>query len=98
MIRHSAENAAYEGARAGITPGANASKVQNAANAVLAPIGVQGATVTVNPSSIAPGDAEITCTVSIPFDQNGYFIPIFMQGKTIEVECTLTREVTGLGI
>lgn len=96
MLRHTAENAAYEGARAGIVPGSTAEKAETAANNVLAPVGVQNAVVTITPSTITPGDDEVRVDVSIPMNDNGYFMPLFFAGKNISVGCTLSREVTGL--
>lgn len=96
MLKHTAANAAYEGARAAIVPGATATSARTAANAALAPLSVQSATVTVNPSTIAMNTQQVTVTVSIPMNQNGYFTPMFFRNRNLVESCVLSREVTGL--
>lgn len=96
MLKHTAANAAYEGARAGIVPGATASDARTAANNALAPLNVRDSTVTINPSSIGPGTLDVTVTVLVPMNSNGYFTPIFFRNKVLTETCKLNREVTGL--
>ena len=92
-IVNSAENAAYEGARAGIVPGATASEAQAAAQAMVSAIGVRGTTVDVQPATIRLDTPQITVTVSVPLDSNSFIAPRFFLGKTLQKTCTLTREV-----
>ncbi len=94
MIRHTAMNAAYEGARAGIIPGANAATVQQTAENTLAVVGVSG-TVTVTPAVIQDTDTIVTVDISIPFDANSYLAPFFLSGQNLQASCTLNREYTG---
>ena len=96
MIRHFAQNAAYEGARAGIVPGATTAIVQTAAQNILQISGVQDGTVTVTPAVLGPNDTEITIDVSVPFDTNSFFVPLFLAGRNLQTTCTLSTEVTGL--
>ncbi len=50
MYRHTVENALYEGARAGIVPGATADKVRNKTRELLAIAGITDATIDVTPA------------------------------------------------
>lgn len=92
-IVNSAENAAYEGARAGIVPGATAGEAQAAAQSMVSAIGVRGTTVEVEPATIRLDTPQITVTVSVPLDSNSFIAPRFFLGKTLRKTCTLTREV-----
>jgi Flp pilus assembly protein TadG len=96
MIRHTAQNAAYEAARAAIVPGATAAKAEAAAYAALSYAGIGTATVTITPSVLGPGDNEVTVDVSVPMDPNSYLTPLFLSGKNLEATSTLSREITGL--
>jgi Flp pilus assembly protein TadG len=92
-IVNSAENAAYEGARAGIVPGAKAKEVRAAARSMMTAIGVRGSKITVNPSTIQQDTPEITVTVEVPLDRNSFIGPRYFLGDTLTKTCTLTREV-----
>ena len=96
MLKHTAANAAYEGARAVIVPGATASSATTAALNALAPLNVRSPVITINPSTIAVNTQQVTVTVQIPMNSNGYFTPIFFRNKNLQESCTLSREVTGL--
>ena len=92
-IVNSAENAVYEGAREGIVPGATAEQAREAARAIIAAIGVRGASVTVAPQTLSTSTPEITLTVEIPLEENSFISPRFFLGKTLTKSCTLSREV-----
>jgi Flp pilus assembly protein TadG len=92
-IVNSTENAVYEGARAGIVPGSTSQDVEDAANAMLASIGVRGATITVEPEALQESTPEVTVTIDVPLDQNSFIAPRFFSGGTLTKTCTLSREV-----
>lgn len=93
MVLHSIENAAYEGARRGMVPGATASDCSAAAQALLNITTVSDATITVVPSTITPNTDEITVTIQAPMNfTNGYVTPQFYLGKTLQATITLSRE------
>jgi len=92
-IINSAENAAYEGARAGIVPGAKASEVRAAARSMISAIGVTGARIRVNPRTIQQDTPEVTVTVEVPLDRNSFIGPRYFLGDTLTKSCTLSREV-----
>jgi hypothetical protein len=92
-IVNSSENAAYEGARTGIVPGATAADAIAAAQSTLNVIGTRNAVVSVEPETITSDTEEITVTVQVPLDDNSFIAPRFFLGKTLTKACTLSREV-----
>ena len=92
MVRHTIEIAAYEGARRGIVPGATAADVSTRVNAVLAPSGMGGAIVSLTPSVIDRSTREVTVNVEVPLDGNGWILPRFVGGLSLESASTLARE------
>jgi Flp pilus assembly protein TadG len=97
-IVNSTENAAYEGARAAIVPGANDQNAKDAANAMVKATGVRGATVDVQPTTINDDTPEVTVTVSVPLDKNSFIAPRFFLGDTLTKTCTLSREVSNTSV
>jgi Flp pilus assembly protein TadG len=93
-IVNTSENAAYEGARSAIVPGATAADAIAAAQSILNVIGTRNAIVSVEPDTIATDTEEITVTVQVPLDDNSFIAPQFFLGKTLSKSCTLSREVT----
>jgi Flp pilus assembly protein TadG len=92
-IVNTTENAAYEGARAGVVPGATSTQVQTAATSMLSAIGVRNATITVQPATISEDSPDITVTIGVPLDSNSLIAPRFFLGDTLTKTCTLSREV-----
>lgn len=92
MIRHTADNAAYEGARRAIVPGATAADAENAARKMMAVVGAKEATFDVDPPVIDDDTPEVTVTVTVPLDANGFVAPMFLKGKTVTSGFTLARE------
>ncbi len=91
-IRHSVANAAYEGARRGIVPGASAADARGAALSILTAVCVREAEVKVNPSVIDADTSEITVTIDVPLNQNGWITPKFFGDDILQSSCTLARE------
>jgi Flp pilus assembly protein TadG len=91
-LLHTADNAAYEGARRGIVPGSTALEVENVARGVLATMGASGAAVTVTPAVIEPTTVQVTVDIAIPMNQNGFVVTRFFSNRVIEASMTMTRE------
>lgn len=88
FIRHSASNAAYEGARKAIVPGSRSSDASTEALRLLTAVGVsKGASINVDTAS-----ASTTVTVTIPVNQNSWGVGKFSSGMNITQSCTLSRE------
>ena len=92
MIRHTVENALYEGARHGIVPGVTATEIQSTARGVLSRIGVSGATIDVTPSIIQNSTTEVSVRIRLPLDR-GLFAPaFFFVGKSLDRTLVMQRE------
>ncbi len=92
VIRHTADQAAYEAARNAMVPGATVGEATQTANSMLAIAGARGATVTVNPTVLGPDDDEITVTIDVPMNQNGWITPKFTKNSTIRAVSRLRAE------
>ena len=92
MIRHTVDNAVYEGSRRGIIPGGTAEDVSSTARRILATIGVSDARVKVTPASISDRDDEVTLSIRVPLDSNGVVPTNFFRGQVIERTLTMRRE------
>lgn len=92
VLRHTADNAAYEAARAAMVPGSDAAAATAKANQLLNIVGARGATVTINPANITTATDEVTVTVSVPLNQNGWVAPKFTKGDTFTTSSTVRTE------
>ncbi len=93
VIRQTAVNAAYEGARRGVVPGATETDVKAVAQSILSVVGTRSATVTVDPTVLTPDTTEVTVTVTVPLQENSYVTSRFFAGKDALTSCTLKREL-----
>jgi Flp pilus assembly protein TadG len=94
MMLNTMENAAYEAARRGITPGATKANVEGAADVILQAVGAVNATVTVTPAVITNSTPNVTVTISMPLNDNAWISPHFTNNAVLSRSCTLTRETT----
>jgi hypothetical protein len=95
MIRQSIENAAYEGSRRGIVPGATAADCEAAARVVLNSISARVATVEVSPSVIQPDTNEVTVSINVPINENSWVVPFFFKDMSVATSMTMRRERFG---
>jgi Flp pilus assembly protein TadG len=96
MLRHSAAQAAYEGARRGIVPGATADDVRTVAGQILDSTFASSYTITVTPSTITRNTTEVTVDISLPLTANSWVMPMYFAGKTLTRSFTLQREQNDL--
>lgn len=82
VMRHTADNAAYEAARAAMVPGATADDASTKAAGLLNIVGARGATITITPTNITNSTPEVTVAVDLPMSSNGLIVPRFT-GKTV---------------
>ncbi|GAA5504884.1 hypothetical protein Rcae01_00323 [Novipirellula caenicola] len=95
MIRNTAINAAYEGARQGIVPGATSAECEQAAMQLLGFVDISGGTADVSPSTIKPDTESVTVTVTVPITSaNSFITPQYFVGRQIVTSVTLPREAT----
>lgn len=92
MIRHTADNAVYEGARRAIIPGGTATDARDQAALVLRSLGVNNVNITITPATIARDTPQVTVRVNIPLDSNSFVPNQFFAGKSIQRELTMQRE------
>jgi Flp pilus assembly protein TadG len=92
VIRHTADNAAYEAARTAMVPGATAAEARQKANSLLRIVGARGAKVKVTPSVLTPDTSQVTVEIDIPMTRNALIVPRFSQGKNLHSESTLRTE------
>jgi Flp pilus assembly protein TadG len=95
MIRQSIENAAYEGSRRGIVPGATADDCRNAARAVLNSISAHVANITISPPELKANTNEVTVRIDVPINNNSWVAPYFFKDMTISSSMTMRRERFG---
>jgi Flp pilus assembly protein TadG len=92
VVRHTADNAAYEAARSAVVPGATVAEATAKADKLLKVVGARGATVTVSPNPVTVSTDKVTVNIQIPMDQNGLIVPRFTSNTTIEAQSTLRTE------
>ncbi len=92
VLRHTADNAAYEAARYAMVPGGTADDAKARANSILKVIGARGAVVTVNPSTLSSATDEVTVSIDIPLKTNALVVPKFTATKTLHSEATMRTE------
>ena len=90
MVRHSMENAAYEGVRRGLVPNTTEAEVRAAAQSVLDVVSVKKPSI-----QIRDATDEITVTVSANFNDQGWFAPLIFYNKTLSSTLTMSKDKTG---
>ncbi|QDT51918.1 TadE/TadG family type IV pilus assembly protein [Symmachiella dynata] len=92
MIRNMITTACYEGARAGVVPGATADQVRATAQNILDIAGVSVSEITVTPSVVTTETTVVTVTIDVPLDDNSWIIPRYFIGQSFTDSVTLDRE------
>ncbi|UUO07391.1 pilus assembly protein [Blastopirellula sp. J2-11] len=92
MIRHTADNAAYEAARYAMVPGATSSEAKEKATQLLATVGARKVEVDVNPAVLEPETKSITVTVRVPVAGNSWVVPKYFSSYAIEAKSHLATE------
>lgn len=94
MIRGTIDNAVYEGARVGITPGATAGDVEKKVRDILGFSLVKVANVTVQPNPILFDSKTVTVRVDLPLDRNTFSPAQFFNGKSVVRSIQMKREAS----
>jgi Flp pilus assembly protein TadG len=92
VLRHTADNAAYEAARTALVPGATVAEAQAKADKLLKIVGARSATVTVTPSPLTVDSDSVTVKIEVPMNKNGLIVPRFTKKSTIVATSTLRTE------
>jgi Flp pilus assembly protein TadG len=84
FLKEHLTSAAYEGARAAITPGQTSTGATTAAQNVLTQFGISGGTITIAPTITAstPTGTQVTVNVTAPLRSNSC-MPAYIIGKTL---------------
>ncbi len=69
MIQHATQASAYEGARAGIIPGATDQEIRDKVSFVLSSVGVTNFTVNVEQNVTVDSTLKVRVTVNVPFTE-----------------------------
>lgn len=94
VIRHTADNAAYEAARHAMVPGATPAEAVARATSILNVVGARGARVTIDPATLGPDVDTVIVTVEVPLAQNGWIAPRFTSAMTLRSVATMRTERT----
>jgi Flp pilus assembly protein TadG len=92
VIRHTADNAAYEAARYAMVPGATSVEAAAKATSILNVVGTRGARVTIDPTTLGPDVDSVIVTVEVPLAQNGWIAPRFTSATTLRSVSTMRTE------
>ena len=92
VMRHTADNAAYEAARTAIVPGATSGEALAKATSILNVVGARGAKINVTPNNITNSTTEVTVAIDVPMNSNGLITPRFTSKTTLHSESTLKTE------
>ncbi|MEN1681406.1 MAG: TadE/TadG family type IV pilus assembly protein, partial [Planctomycetota bacterium] len=92
VIRHTADQAAYEAARLAMVPGASAAEAQAEAARLLSVAGARGATIDITPGVIDINTESVTVAIRVPMDQNALVLPRFTGSAVIQAQSTLRTE------
>jgi Flp pilus assembly protein TadG len=98
MVQQILTNAAREGARVAILPGATTAQVNTTVNTYLTAGAISGASTTVNPNppSSATYGSAVTVTVSVPFKSVSWTpAPFFLGGTTLQAQSVMRTEQSG---
>lgn len=95
MVKQVLTNISREGARMASLPEATSESVQTQVQELLVNSNIQGATITLNPSSISTATSGSLVTVSISVDAEDISwlnTPLFMAGKSVIASTAMRRE------
>jgi Flp pilus assembly protein TadG len=96
QLQQTSRQAAYETARAAISPGATATSAVSVGNNLLRAIGITNGTVTLNPSTISSSTMSVTATVTVNPLSNSWFLKFFVNAQPFVATSTLDHENASL--
>lgn len=98
QIQHVVRQAAFEGARTGMTLDATATTAENQAKKVLGMIGVANPSITVTPNPLTYASTGVSVTVSVNPAGNSWFMRFLPSGQPIAATVALDREVQAVSV
>ena len=91
-VQHAVQMVAYEGARAGVTPGATADDVRARVANLMQACGVRVYTMSVSPAVINNLTENVAVTINCNFNDNSWVPPSFLSNRTIANTISLQHE------
>ncbi|MEO8272136.1 MAG: TadE/TadG family type IV pilus assembly protein [Aureliella sp.] len=91
-VEHSVQMVAYEGARAGVTPGATVADVQTRVANLMQATGVRVYTMSVAPSVINNLTENVAVTINCNFNDNSWVPPTFLTNRSLSTTIMLQHE------
>jgi hypothetical protein len=92
LLRHTANQAAYEAARHAIVPGANRAEAIAKAEEVLANFGVTKVDIRITPETITEETTSVRVDVEIPMDRFSWGALRFMKNRVLRTHSELLTE------
>ncbi len=95
MVKQVLTNISREGARMASLPEATSTDVQSTVQQLLVGSNINGATITLNPSSIstAPSGSLVTVSITVEAESISWLkTPLFMTGKSVSASTAMRRE------
>lgn len=92
MLQHTADTAAYEGARNAMVPGAAADEAYKTAESLLKCAGVKRYSIQVSPTQITESTPLIHVKVDIPVAANSWIAPQWLFGSSVTGDVTIFCE------
>lgn len=92
MLKHTADTAAYEGARSAIVAGASAQSARVSAESLLQSARIRSWNIKVSPSLIDERTGSVTVHVEIPVVENSWISPFFFQDHLVSSSVSLITE------
>src|SRR6478735_6644706 len=74
VMRHTADNAAYEAARAAMVPGATTADATGRANQLLSAVGARNAKINITPATITTSTTNVNVTIDLPMSSNSLIV------------------------
>ncbi len=96
QIQHAVRQAAFEGARAGLTLDSTASSAQAAATNALAAVGITNATISISPSPLTYTSKTVSVSVVVNGQANAWYTHFFSGENGVSATVVLDREVKAL--
>ncbi len=95
MVKQILVNISREGSRLATLPNSTNQMVQSNVQTLLSGSGIQGATVSVSPSSIAtaPSGSMVSVSITVPAQNVSWLsTPLFMAGKNVQAATSMRKE------
>lgn len=92
VVRHTADNAAYEAVRHVVVPGATASEASTRCQQLMDSVGAKGVTITITPTAITSATESVTVRVDVPMNQNSLTIGKFTANRNMTSTATMKTE------